>query len=327
MAASNLTPAEFSALLKELPGFRPYETVAVGVSGGPDSMTLAKLLSEAGITLHALIVDHNLRRNSGTEAKFAAQQMKGWKNTQSFILKWSGKKPKTRILEAARKARYDLMARHCRKHKIPYLLLAHHADDQFETVLFRLAKGSGLDGLSGMKSMQAYDDHLTLLRPFLNVEKDRLIATCKKYKIKFAQDPTNENEIYMRPRMRAMRDMLAAEGFTAKRMSTTVKRLRRAREALDQIAADLFDDTAQQKPGQITLHWPLISAQPAEIALRVLIKSIQILRPGEDYLPRMEKIEAMLDDLLSPKPFRKRTLGGLVFERKNELLILKLEMK
>lgn len=325
MAASNLSPSEFAALLKQLPGFRPYDVVAVGVSGGPDSMALAKLLSESGITLHALIVDHNLRKNSAVEAKFAAQQMKGWDHTQAFILKWSGKKPKTRILEEARKMRYDLMAKHCRKHKIKYLLLAHHADDQFETVLFRLAKGSGLDGLAGMKSMQAYDDQLTLVRPFLSIEKDRLIATCKKHKIKFVEDPTNENETYARPRLRAVRDTLAAEGFTSKRMMTTVKRLRRAQEALNDIASELFDDIVQQKPGQISLHWPLIAAQPAEIGLRVVIKAIQHLRPGEDYLPRMEKIETLFDDLLCSKPFRKRTLGGLVFERKKEQLLLQLE--
>lgn len=326
MAASKISKADFTALLKHLPGFHTGETVAVGVSGGLDSMALAKMLSDWDrADVHVLIVDHGLRKNAAAESKFAVQQMKGWRNIQPFILKWSGTKPKTRILEEARKARYDLMAKHCRKHGIHHLFLAHHADDQFETVLFRLAKGSGLDGLSGMKMLQPYNENLMLVRPFLNFEKSELLQLCKAHKIKFTDDPTNKNEDYARPRFRAAKDLLEAEGLSAKRLTTSVRRLQRARDALAQIADELYEDAVNQKAGQVTLHWPLVSAQPAEIALRVLIKAIQHLRPGEDYLPRMEKIETLLDDLLSPKPFRKRTLGGLVFERKREMLLICLE--
>lgn len=325
MAAKLVTQAEFKDILKslDLPGFggRP---VAIGVSGGPDSMALACLIGALKMEAHVLIVDHGLREGSATEAKAAAAQLENFKTLKPFILKWTGKKPKTRLMEAARKARYRLMAAHCNKRRIPYLFLAHHAGDQFETVLFRFAKGSGLDGLAGMKVLQVYDQNLTLLRPFLGLEKDRLIATCQHYKIEPAIDPTNENSQFARPRLRAAKDILAAEGLTVKRVGITAMRLERARMALEKISHDLFIDLATIEKGGVSLDWTLVSSQPAEIVLRLLIKAIQTLRPDEDYLPRMEKIEVLMMDLLSKNSFRKRTLGGLVFERKDKAGILKI---
>lgn len=211
------------------------------------------------------------------------------------------------------------MAEYCATHSITHLFLAHHADDQAETVLFRLAKGSGLDGLSGMRSVQQYDDNLTLIRPLLGIEKTRLVATCAHHDLAPVDDPTNFCEDYARPRLRAAREVLEAEGLTTKRLATTAQRLRRARVALDEITMQVFQDALKSDTNNIiTLHWSTIQTQPEEIGVRILIKTIQTLKPEADYLPRMEKIESLAHDLRLSDPFRKRTLGGLVFERDDE---------
>ncbi len=327
---------EFEALLTSLPGFDPssVDTVAVGLSGGPDSLALTKLLSEWAVkcqkAVHALIVDHGLREESGEEAQFVQKTVNQWEQVNAFVLKWEGDKPEARLMEEARAARYGLMAAHCRTHNIQYVFTAHHADDQMETVLFRLAKGSGLDGLCGMKDVQVYGD-ITILRPLLAVEKERLIATCEAQGLEYVKDPSNEREIFARPRMRASREVLEAEGFTAKRLGVTAQRLQRAQAALDMISDNVFHKLSVERQASssddVVLDWAALSIEPAEIVLRVLVKGVRLLRPEDNYLPRMEKIEHLMHDLLRPDKFRKRTLGGIVFERDDKAKILRLSQE
>lgn len=323
MAARPVSAAEFDAVLKRdfskiLSGVR---RLAVGVSGGPDSMALALLLVEwaaqqkHSIDIHALTVDHGLRPESAKEATATGARLAGFAGVHHHILRWKGRKPKTRLMEAARQARYALMISHCREHGINHIFLAHHMDDQAETFLFRLAKGSGLDGLSGMRPVQAYDD-IFLLRPLLGFSKQALVDTCKSRKIKFVKDPSNAKETYARPRLRKSVKALSEEGLTPKRLATTAARLERARNALDHIAEKAFQKLAKIKStDRIELDLGGWQKETEEIALRVLMKAIQHLRPDAAYNPRMEKIEDLFADLHGDSSFRKRTLGGLVFER------------
>ncbi len=319
MAAKPLTLEEFSAIVGRILPAR-VKAVAVGVSGGPDSMALAKMLSlwtkKNKIQVHVLTVDHGLRLESAKESRQVAARMKGWPNTEHHILKWKGAKPKTRLMEVARTARYDLMAGYCGKHKIRHLFLAHHQDDQAETFLFRLAKGSGLDGLASIRPVQTHESGFMLVRPFLGVEKERLVATCGQYKIFFVKDPSNSTDRFVRPRLRKSRKVLEEEGLSAKRLSVTAARLERARAGLDEIAEKSFKkNVITRSAHKVVLDQKAWARGPEEISLRVLLKIIRYLRPGEDYLPRMEKIEDLFGDLYRVGPFRKRTLGGLVFER------------
>lgn len=321
-----VSPEEFSASLGAyLP--RKVTAVAVGVSGGPDSMALAWLLSQwskkSGVQIHALSVDHGLRKESAAEAKKVSKSIAGWPNTKHSVLRWTGKKPKTGVMEAARAVRYRLMGAYCRKYKIKYLLLAHHQDDQAETFLFRLAKGSGLDGLASIRPVQALDEGISLLRPLLSIPKQRLELTCKSQKISYIKDPSNESARFARPRLRKA---LKEEGMSAKRLATTAARLERAQRALEEIANKGFKVSAQGIDSRrIVLSHAKWAKMPEEIRFRILLKAIKALRPGEDYLPRMEKIENLFQDLCRDIPFRKRTLGGLIFacvERKGGAVIV-----
>lgn len=330
---AELIPDEFSALLAErFPSALKDSVFAVAVSGGPDSMTLAKLLSnwaaQNNKTIHALTVDHGLRAESADEAAQVATWLKGWPNTRHTVLKWEGDKPQNRIQEEARNARYRLMTDYCAGQGISSLFLAHHQDDQAETFLLRLAMGSGLDGLAAMRPVHKTGAGLILLRPFLTLPKERLLATCAAMGIPFVNDPSNGSDNFARVRLRKSLTALEAEGLSSKRLAVTAERLDRARDALDKIAEKAqISAVISADTGRIVYRIESLKPWPDEIVFRVLIYSLKSLRPGGDHLPRMEKIESLFRDFLSPAPFTKRTLGGLIFERddKDGLLIVSVE--
>ncbi|MDP1966000.1 MAG: tRNA lysidine(34) synthetase TilS, partial [Reyranella sp.] len=149
-------PVDVGAFARAMAPFEPFEkkpVVAVAVSGGRDSLALALLAHDwarvRGGAIVALIVDHGLRSGSDGEAASTRDLLAGL-GIEAGVLCWSGAKPQSGLQEAARTARYRLLSDECRRRGILHLLLAHHADDQEETVTMRAARGSGLDGLAGM---------------------------------------------------------------------------------------------------------------------------------------------------------------------------------
>ncbi len=320
--AAEITPDEFSTLLADRfsPLLKDCVAFAVGVSGGPDSMALTKLLSgwavQNGKNVHALTIDHGLRAESADEALKVAGWVSGWPSVTHTILKWEGEKPQNHIQEEARTARYQLMSKYCRENGINHLFLAHHQDDQAETFLLRLAMGSGLDGLAAMRPVHTYNNDLILMRPLLSIPKDRVMATCAAQGIDFVSDPSNKSENFARVRLRKSLSALEAEGLSSKRLAVTSERLDRARQTLDiiaekaQISAVISRDSAR-----IVYRIEPLLEWPEEIVLRVLIQAMKTLRPQGEHLPRMEKIESLFRDFMAPAPFTKRTLGGLIFER------------
>jgi tRNA(Ile)-lysidine synthase len=302
-----------------LPTPAPPEMLAVAVSGGPDSMALCRVLSlwsaaNGDIPVHAFTIDHGLRAESEHEARQVGQWLAAWPNVSHRIITLDLAGTDSRVMETARRARYEALAAACRDAGAKFLFLAHHRDDQAETFLFRLAKGSGLDGLAGMEAMSAYDDNLTLARPFLTAGKDELIAFCEAQGIPFVNDPTNENPDYARPRLRAARAALEAEGLSAKRLAVTAARMGRARAALDHCAQKLFAESLKRKTDDgYIFSWEQLAAAPAEIRLRVLLRAMaELAEDDTGYGPRRENLEDLEADLFSAPPFRRRTLGGVI---------------
>lgn len=291
--------------------------VAIGVSGGADSMALLWLLQgwcqRNDKALHVLSVDHGLREAAQEECALVASYCDGFDHVSHQLLQWDAPSD-VRIQEEARKARYTLINDYCRDHDIQHLFLAHHEDDQAETVLFRLAKGSGLDGLSGMREMQDYEG-LVLCRPLLNVAKQDLIETCEAESVSFVHDPSNDDDGYARVRLRQSMDVLAEEGLTAKRLSVTAMRMARAREALDVMAVRAESQYLLLKnTDRIEFNKEFLS-EPLETVVRVILKGIGDLGNERDYAPRMEKLEDLAYALVNDLSFRKRTLGGVIFDR------------
>jgi len=296
--------------------------IAVAVSGGADSLGLCIALSEylkmakPKVTIHALSVDHALRPESRGELFHVAGVLADIPNITHHILTWEHEeKPTSRIQEKARKARYDLMIGYMRTHNISNLFFGHHLDDQAETFLFRLAKGSGLDGLGAMASCHEKEEGINICRPLLEVGKADIISFCNNNGIEFINDPSNENDDYARVRLRKSMEVLSAEGLTTKRLSVTAKRLSRAREALDYITDKEYNSALLHKDeGRIVFNFKMFSENPFEVVLRVLLRAMAELSPDRNYSARLERVESLCCDLLKPSAFRKRTLGGVIFE-------------
>ena len=193
--------AELGGRLDRLGGFESAPFVAVAVSGGPDSLALAILADRwarsRGGAICALSVDHRLRPESGAETP-PARLLAGGPGDPARR-SWSGKgpKPATGIQQAARAARYRLLAQWCREHGCLHLLTAHHREDQAETHLIRRAAHSGSDGLAGMSAVRELDC-CRVLRPLLGISKARLIATLAAEGQPFITDPSNCDPAFAR---------------------------------------------------------------------------------------------------------------------------------
>ena len=150
-------------------------------------------------------------------------------------LRWNGAKPKTGVPAAAREARYRLLAQVARQGGATHIVTAHTRDDQAETLLMRMLRGSGIAGLAAM-ARESERDGVRLVRPLLEISKAQLIATLTRAKIAFADDPTNRDTNFTRPRLRALMPQLAAEGGDAKNLARLASRLARANAAVEILA-------------------------------------------------------------------------------------------
>jgi tRNA(Ile)-lysidine synthase len=178
-----------------------------------------------------------------------------------------------------------------------------------------------------MRPIHDYDGNLIVIRPLLGVSKARLIATCKRHKIPFVKDPTNDNPAFARNRLRQARKALEREGLTAKRLAVTAMRLRRACDALDDYADLVFHQAIRLDTLRKTaFDFSILAAAPAEVRLRILLR---IMRGEEGYGPRLERLESIATALFEDVNFKKATLGGFIIaiERKKGLIILQKEAK
>ncbi len=274
--------------------WRDAPALVVAVSGGPDSMALLWLLArwrralQDGPYLIAATVDHNLRPEAAKEAR-EVKRLAASLGIPHVTKRWTGAKPTTGLPAAARAVRYDLLAQVARKYKTPYVVTAHTQDDQAETVLMRLLRGSGLVGLKAMAAETARGE-LTIVRPLLMIPKARLIATLRRAKIDFADDPSNRDPTYTRPRLRALLPALASEGFDAANLSRLASRMQRADDALDQMTESAA--RAVTLPDAAGFDAALFAALPAEIRLRLLLRATAAT--GHDGYSDLGQMEALI---------------------------------
>jgi len=211
--------------------------IVLAVSGGPDSVALMWLAARwrrtlaRGPRLVAVTVDHGLRAEAKAEARDVKRLARAL-DLPHRTMRWTGAKPKTGLPAAARAARYRLLAQAARASGATHILTAHTRDDQAETLLLRLLRGSGIAGLAAM-ARQSERDGVLLARPFLHVSKSQLIATLKKAKLGFADDPTNRDLNFARPRIRTLMPVLAAEGGDTRNLARLASRLARANQAVE----------------------------------------------------------------------------------------------
>ena len=286
---------QFDHLMAALGPFEPQPHVAAGVSGGPDSLALAFLLQDwlrsRGGRLTTFTVDHALRSGSAAEAAWVGRLMKG-QGIAHHSLRWRGPKPSASPQAAARAARYDLLLKACETRGIFHLALAHHLEDQAETFLLRLGRGSGLNGLSAMAPI-GETAGLRLLRPLLTLPKASLMETLRQRDLEWIEDPSNQDQAFARVRLRRLWPELANEGMTAARLGSAAQNLGRARAAIEADVAAVLARAARPHPaGFVELDPEVLRRESPEISLRALARCLMAVG-GAGYTPRLEPLERL----------------------------------
>ena len=324
-------------------GLESLGGLLLAVSGGSDSTALLFLAARwaKGLRkrfnrspqLAAVTVDHGLRPESAREAAAVKRQARRL-GVPHRTLRWRGPKPKAGLQEAARGVRYRLLAQAAARAGYEHVLTAHTLDDQAETVLFRLARGSGLTGLAAMAhatllpvevaaasartaagtrrpSAHRGVEQIFLVRPLLGVSKGRLVATLKAAGIGHSEDPTNRDPRFARPRLRALMPHLAREGLDARSLARLARRLRRAEATIEFAVAAA---RAALAPESWSERGPIVFARsgfaglPAEVGLRLLGRAIA--HAGDEGPVELGKLEALYEALRAARAPLRRTLAG-----------------
>jgi len=284
------------------------------------------------IKLVALSVDHGLREKSENEAKQVAKWLDALE-IDHHILTWTGHKPDTNIQDEARKARYNLMGQWCADNNIKHLFLAHHKDDQAETFLIRLFRGSGIDGLSAMEKVAEFpmlkrsDNYPKIYRPLLDVPKKRLDATLRQAGQAWIEDPSNENRKFTRVQIRELLKSSEIEGLDADRLASTAGRMRRVRSLLEEMTAEAESDYVIYNDfGYASLNSDFHKNMHEEISLRLLTNILKKVG-GNPYPPRHHKLESLLHNLRQGQ-FSGQTLSGVIlFQLSGDEIIFAREIK
>ncbi len=303
-------------------GIEP-QTIAVGVSGGSDSLGLVLMANQElrplGFKIVALTVDHRLRPQSSAEAEYVASVMHTY-DIEHHILVWKeDPKPVNGVEEAAREARYALIGDWCRQHGVKYVMTAHHLLDQAETFFMNLHRGSGLNGLCGMSEVSRRAD-FNLLRPLLATDPSQMKDFLKQAGIKWVEDESNNNEELLRVKIRHFLPALtAATGITPDRIAETMTRLRSSRCYLEEQAAEIIGSRFENWHNYAYACEPQLFAQlDTEIGFRVLAQILKRIA-GTDYPPRAQKILSLLQRL-NKTDFKAATLGHCQIRRQAEKL-------
>jgi tRNA(Ile)-lysidine synthase len=289
-----VSAAELKLLFSD---FEQFPALVLAVSGGPDSTALMVLAARWRQSLKhkpaltAITIDHGLRAQAKREAAMAGRLARKL-GLAHRTLRWSGIKPKTGLQQAARVARYRLLAEAARRANATHILTAHTLDDQAETVLIRMSRGSGVTGLGAMMRVANLPGdgagQLKLVRPLLDIPKSRLVATLKAAKIPFADDPSNRDPRFTRARLRRLMPELAREGLDAGRLALLARRLKRADMAIE-AAVDRAETELTLAPG--TFDAAGYARLPAEIALRLIGRAVG--RAGDEGPVELAKLEAL----------------------------------
>ena len=313
-------------------GLENSRGLILAVSGGPDSTALLGLAARWAKRLRrppkliAVTIDHGLRAEAAREAA-AVKRLARSLGVSHRTLRWRGRKPKTGLQEAARSARYRLLAEAAASAGYAHILTAHTLDDQAETVLFRLARGSGLIGLAGMARVSPLpigtDRMGFLLRPLLHIPKARLLATLRAADIAYSDDPSNRDPRFARPRLRALMPQLADEGLSAHGLSRFAARMRRADATIEFAVAAAREALAPEpwsEGGTVRFETIRFAGLPAEVALRLLGRAVA--RTGSEGPVELAKLESLYAAMRQTASRLRRTLAGALITVNSDWIVV-----
>jgi tRNA(Ile)-lysidine synthase len=277
---------------------RPPDQLGVAVSGGGDSMALLNLLHALcalhGSKLRVVTVDHGLRAAAAAEARMVTDVCAGL-GLRHDVLVWDGWDGQGNLQDAARRARYALMADWGRANAIDTIAVGHTADDQAETLLMRLARRAGVDGLAGMKRRLVMEG-MTWVRPLLGATRADLRDYLVQRDIPWIEDPSNEDEVFERIKARKMLDVLAPLGITVEGLSEIADNMYEARKALEWQSFLAARDIIHIDAGAVVVDDRSLRLLPDEIQRRLLVRAMNWIS-GDTYPARRKAVQSILHGL------------------------------
>jgi tRNA(Ile)-lysidine synthase len=315
-----------SAALRRVMDAAPGGTLGVAVSGGGDSVALLLLLADwaagAGRSLAAVTVDHGLRPESAREAAAVAARCAAL-GIPHEVLRWTWDR-RGNLQARARQARRELIGAWAVDRGIAAVALGHTLDDQAETFVMRLARGSGIDGLGAMAPATP-GDGLVWLRPLLGIRRAELRRWLADRGEGWAEDPGNADARFDRARARAALAPLAELGLSPERLGATAAAMRRARAALEVSTADLARAClAAGGAGDLVLDPGPLRAAPEEVRLRLLAGALGWVS-GAVYRPRLAQLEAALAAVEAGGVHHGFTLHGCVLRARGSSVAIRRE--
>ena len=313
--------SNFKSYLEKIIKKKPY---LIAVSGGPDSLALTALSkifsNEKKNRVFFVLIDHGIRSNSSKEAKAVKSLLKKFKINLT-ILKNKEKISKN-VQSQARDVRYKLLLKFCNKNKIKFILTGHHRDDQIETFLIRLSRGSGIQGLSAMKKVSNLNNKVKLLRPLLDEKKQDLTVLAKQYFEKIFKDPSNTNKKYLRTQIRGLIKQFEKSGIKKERIIASIHNLGATRDTLNAIILRIEKSCITKGKKKITINLNFFLVENEEIQLKIFSNCIKKVSKSY-YPPRAKKIIKLLNKVKSNKKLKVMLGGCVVHKIQNNLLIYK----
>jgi tRNA(Ile)-lysidine synthase len=298
------------------------QPTAVAVSGGPDSLALSAMSKaleyDKWKKFKFILVDHGIRKNSNKEALQVKKLLSKF-NISLIIL--INKKPIVKNIQSkAREIRYNLLKEFCKKKKIKYILTAHHREDQIETFLIRLSRGSGVQGLSSMREISRIDKNIKLFRPTLDFKKKDLVYLTKKIFGKFFIDPSNKNSKYLRTKIRKLIVELEKSGIKKEQIVKSIKNLGSSSDTISLYVKNLYRNLVTKRKKAINIDYLKFSTENIEIQLSILSNAIKNFT--KSYYPQRSKKIINVLKLLNSGKHAKLTLGGCIIEKSKKVIYI-----
>ena len=303
--------------------------MAIAVSGGSDSIAMSFLAKtyelETTKKFHYYIVDHKLRKESTKEAKLTKKKLKNF-GINCEILTWNKKKNISNLQSLARESRYNLIFNQCLKRKINLVLTAHQKNDLYENFFIRLLRGSGLKGLvsfNKLKTKIIKEKDIYIFRPLLNISKQDLKYIASKTFNFFVKDPSNDNEKFLRVKIRKLLKQLSSEGLDYIKFKSTLENLFKSYQTIEFYVKKNVDENSKFLENKKIIVNEIFFNHPNEIVFRSFSELIHKIGKKNKFT-RGKKILNLIKDINYSKNF-KRTLSGCIFEKSNKSLIISKE--
>ncbi|MBP9792248.1 MAG: tRNA lysidine(34) synthetase TilS [Rickettsiales bacterium] len=325
---------KFTKEINEIFTFGEYPKIAVAVSGGSDSLALALLskhwVEKIGGKLVCLTVNHNLRPEASEEARYT-QKICHNHNIEHHILNWIGTTKLSNLQNQAREARRDLLTEWCNQNNVKCLLLAHHQDDLVETFFIRLFRGSGTQGLASISPLSSHNN-IYIIRPLLNFKKEELEQYLKLQNIEWVQDPSNNNNKFLRTKIRKllkssiMQDIIPYD-LLIERCTKGIKSIQNVNDLVEIQKNQILTKTVLLYPeGFITIDCDSFIKLPTELALNVLSSCLITISATHFYRPRLASLRKIYDNIIS-KTIKTSTLWKCEITLKKNIIYIYPEIR